>query len=156
MEELQRLLAQKREKAGLSLRRAAAEIGVAFNTLARVERGHLPDLETLLRIRGWLGISLEQISGPMATSARSTPEVISSHLNADPALTPEAAEKIAVLVADLYSALASKRQATAMHLRSAKVFLPAASERLADMLADMEAALTAGTDGAAKRIQGRS
>lgn len=153
---MQRLLAQKRKKSGLSLRRAAVEIGVAFNTLARVERGHLPDLETLLRILGWLGISLEQISGPLATSARSTPDVISSHLNADPALSPAAAEKIAALVADLYSALAAKPEATAMHLRSAKVFLPAASEQLANMLADMEAALTAPTDGAAKRIQGRS
>ena len=49
VEELGSLVAAHRRDRGLSLRRAAEETGVAFNTLARIEKGHVPDLATFLQ-----------------------------------------------------------------------------------------------------------
>ena len=38
----------------IGLRAAADEIGVSPTTLFRVENGHVPDYDTLMRIWGWL------------------------------------------------------------------------------------------------------
>lgn len=38
----------------MDLRTAAKKIGVSLATLSRVERGHMPDAETLLKIVNWL------------------------------------------------------------------------------------------------------
>jgi DNA-binding XRE family transcriptional regulator len=45
LEDLGRLILQKRTKLGLGIRAAAREVGVSHATLARVEKGFLPDLE---------------------------------------------------------------------------------------------------------------
>ena len=44
LSDLGRLVAAERGRRGLSLRDAAADIGIPFNTLTRVEKGHVPDL----------------------------------------------------------------------------------------------------------------
>src|SRR5437868_14117836 len=47
---------KKREAAGLSLRALAAEVGVSFSTLARIERGDgSPDNNSKIRLLEWLG-----------------------------------------------------------------------------------------------------
>jgi transcriptional regulator with XRE-family HTH domain len=45
----------QRQAKGLSLREAADEIGVSFNTIARVERGLACMGPTADRLRAWLG-----------------------------------------------------------------------------------------------------
>ncbi len=130
-----------RKKRGLSLRDAAAEIGISFNTLARVEKGHLPDLQNLQRIQAWLG---DTPARPAPAPGVSTPEAIASHLQTDPMLPPEAAARIAGIVRDLYEALAKTPAATPVHLRAARTFSPDASRELADILARMHERLMSG------------
>lgn len=55
-------LKSKRTEEGLSLRKLAAEIGVSFSTLARIERGDgEPDNNSTLRIIEWLGSDAEEL-----------------------------------------------------------------------------------------------
>src|SRR3954468_15847515 len=90
------LRAQRRARR-LSLRDLSDEIGVSFNTLSRVERGHVPDLENYRRIAMWLDIPTESFLEP----ASSTPEVITRHLRADKSLSADAAESIASIVQEM-------------------------------------------------------
>jgi len=69
LEDLGRLVLAKRNKSGLGIRGAAKEIGISHATLARVEKGFLPDLENYEKIRRWLGIQGEQAP---PTSRKST------------------------------------------------------------------------------------
>src|SRR5215467_4968228 len=55
LEDLGRLILAKRSKLGLGIRAAAREVGISHATLARVEKGFLPDLENYEKIRKWLG-----------------------------------------------------------------------------------------------------
>lgn len=108
---------------------------MSFNTLSRVERGHVPDLENYRRIAGWLDIPTESFLDP----ASSTPEVVTRHLRADKSLSIEATEIIAALVQEMYAKLARPPQAPlACHLRSAQTFTPLAGELLAEMLSEMQ------------------
>ncbi len=45
-----------RKRGSMGIRAAAQEIGTSPATLSRVERGHLPDVRTLVKICAWLGI----------------------------------------------------------------------------------------------------
>src|SRR3954451_15501854 len=130
------LRARRRERR-LSLRDLADETGVSFNTLSRVERGHIPDLKNFHRITDWLGMPPEAFLGT-SEDTPSTPSVIARHLMADRRLEPDAAAKITALVEEMYNALALKRPAVAVHLRSAKTFTPAAGAALADLLGEMQ------------------
>lgn len=57
---LVRAVRKKREAAGLSLRALAAEVGVSFSTLARLERGDgSPDNNSKIRLIEWLGKDAE-------------------------------------------------------------------------------------------------
>lgn len=125
----------RREKEGLSLRAASAEIGISFNTLGRVERGHLPDLENFQRIARWLGEAseIEEV-----TAEVSTPETIATHLRTDPLLSTAAADQISGIVRQLYEALARPPQNTPVHLRAAKTFTPDAANRLGEILERMQ------------------
>jgi transcriptional regulator with XRE-family HTH domain len=132
------MLRERRRKNGWSLRKAADEIGVAFNTIARVEAGHLPDLDNYRRLSTWL-------SGgePAAEPDEGTIAAIATHLETDPALAPDDAERIARIVRDMYEVLARPRAASAVHLRSATTFKPLAGKMLGELLDDMRARLEA-------------
>lgn len=132
LRELGSRVAARRKRLGLSLRDVSAETGVSVNTLSRVERGHLPDLENFRRIQTWLG----EAQGT-AREAVSIPEVIGAHLRTDPLLPGEAAEKIAGIVKDLYEALARPPAAAPVHLRAARTFTPDAARELGDILGRM-------------------
>ena len=134
------MLRARRRQRRLSLRDLADQTGVSFNTLSRVERGHVPDLRNLRRIADWLEVPVEMFIGP--AGGTSTPEVIARHLTSDQRLSPQAATKIAELVEDMYHQLVSEQPTVAVHLRSAKTFTPAAGAALAEILREMQAALT--------------
>lgn len=142
VEELGQLV--KRHRGNQSIRQAAAEAGVSFSTLSRVEGGAQPDLVTFLRLCAWLEVPPERFfrAGPQRPA--STIDEVTSELFADPRLTREAAERIASVVRDLYAALArevDEPAPLAMHLRAAPVMRPGVPERLAGLLHDMRAVL---------------
>jgi transcriptional regulator with XRE-family HTH domain len=143
LDALRVLVRRRREQDGLSLRAAAAEAEVPFNTLARVERGHLPDLANFRRIVNWIGVPPERFFSPERVRADSTPDAIAHHLLRDPDLTTQAATQIASLVNDLYRNLVSPRLGR-VHLRAASTFKPEASASLADLLARMQDELNSG------------
>jgi transcriptional regulator with XRE-family HTH domain len=139
--ELGGLVKERREVSGLGLRDAAAEAGVSFNTLSRIERGHIPDLGTFRRIVDWLGIDPAQFFAPPERRFEPTPDLVAQHLRHDPALSDEAAAQIADLVRTMYTSLAQPPLELAVHLRAAHTFKPAAADLLADLLQEMQAKL---------------
>jgi transcriptional regulator with XRE-family HTH domain len=142
VQDLAKLLRDRRATRGLGLRAAAEEAGVSFNTLARVEKGHVPDIETFSRIARWVGRSPADFLEPGGVTSDSTPELIEAHLRGDPALSSGAAAAIAGLVRELYDRLAEPTEAaTAFHLRAASSFRPEASVLFADLLGEMRQAL---------------
>lgn len=89
---------EKRRAGGLSLRRASDEAQVSFTTLSRVEAGHVPDLTTYKKLVRWLGLAETAAEPDQGT----TIQVIAGHLQRDPALAPEDAERISRVVGELY------------------------------------------------------
>ncbi|WP_420312233.1 helix-turn-helix domain-containing protein [Streptomyces sp. YS-B37] len=154
IEALQTLVRQHRAQLGLSLRAAAEQSDVPFNTLARVEKGHLPDLANFTRLVDWLGLTPERFFQPTRLRTESTPDVIAFHLSRDPNLTDAAAAKIAGLVKELYGSLAARESEVKVHLRAASTFTPQASRLLADLLATMQSKLTASDTGSSTRVRG--
>lgn len=141
VDQLQALVAEERRRRGLSLRAAAEQADVPFNTLARVEKGHLPDLANFRRIVSWLGLPPERFFQPSHLRFENTPDVIAHHLARDPHLSGTAADKIAGLVRELYASLATPQQEVRVHLRAASTFTPAAARALGDLLDSMQQAL---------------
>jgi transcriptional regulator with XRE-family HTH domain len=139
IEMLGRLVKAERERRGrLSLRAAAEQAEVPFNTLARVEKGDLPDLANFRRLVHWLGLPPERFFQPPQIRTENTPEVIAHQLARDPNLTDAAAEKIAGLVRELYTNLAAVDNDVRVHLRAAATFNPEASRKLAGLLEQMQ------------------
>lgn len=150
--ELGRLVRRKRAEEHLSLRQAAAQARVSFSTLSRVEDGAHPDLATFTSLCAWLGVEPGRFFAPTSRRNQTPLDEAIEHLVTDPALTPEAADRIASVVRDLYHALAQEAPAQsaapmALHLRAASVMRPGVPERLASLLKDMRAALEPETHG---------
>ena len=152
LSELGRLIAAERNRRGMSLRETAAATEVPFNTLARVEKGHVPDLPKFKRLVAWCGADITQFFEPHEKPA-ATPDLITQHLQADRNLSPEAAGQIARIVNDLYHALAQPPKACAVHLRAAPTFRPDAARYLGTLVNDMnDVLLKESADGPAKRL----
>ena len=152
LSDLGRLVLAERTRRGMSLRDAAVAIGIPFNTLARVERGHVPDLPKFKRLVEWCGADIKQFF-EIQEKATATTDVIAEHLRADRNLPPEAAERIAGIVDDLYQALARPQEIAAIHLRAAKTFRPDAARALGTLLSDLnEALMEEVPDGPAERV----
>lgn len=136
-------LRAERRRRRMSLRDLADEIGVSFNTLSRVERGHLPDLTNYNRIVTWLSAPGLALAGIDAADSEgvSTPELLAKHLYTDPRLKPEHANRMMALIRDMYDQLAAPKPAFAVHLRSGQTFLPEVGTLLASALEDMHTAL---------------
>ena len=139
--ELGALIKARRKEHETSLRDAAHEAGVSFNTLSRVERGHVPDMSTFRRLATWLGVDPGRFFEPTELRFDPTPDLVAQHLRHDPALSDEAAEQIADIVRSMYMSLANPPLELAMHLRAAHTFKPAAADLLADLLQEMQAKL---------------
>ena len=152
LSDLGRLVLVERTRRGMSLRDAALAIGIPFNTLARVEKGHVPDLPKFKRLVEWCGADIKQFF-EIQEKATATTDVIAEHLRADRNLPPEAAERIAGIVDDLYQALARPQEVAAVHLRAAKTFRPDAARALGALLSDLnEALMEEAADGPAERV----
>lgn len=96
-------LIEKRGDTGV--RQVAKEIGTSAATLSRVERGHLPDLETFGKICRWLGVDPAEVLG---TRQETTRPIVSAqtHFRKDQAVTRETAVALADLIVKSHAALA--------------------------------------------------
>jgi transcriptional regulator with XRE-family HTH domain len=142
MAELATTLRQQRKDAGLSLRDLAAETGVPYSTLSRVEAGRIPDLATFRSIIEWLGIPPERFFPRAKTRQETTPEAVATFLRRDPNLSDAAREQLASVFATMYSTLTATARPVTVHLRADRAFTPEAGDLLADLLRQMETALT--------------
>jgi transcriptional regulator with XRE-family HTH domain len=113
----QRVRAKRRGKK-LSLREAAEVLGVSAPTISRVERGHLPERESLLRLARWAGVRIDPVLHETARRARntavhspdaSTVEAIELHLRADKNLSDDDAEALSEMFRLAYDALSAKQ-----------------------------------------------
>ncbi len=143
--DLGRLVAAERDRRGLSLREAASAIGIPFNTLARVEKGHVPDLPKFKRLVEWCGADINQFF-EWQEKAASTTDIIAEHLRSDPSLPAAAADQISRIVNELYQALAVPQEFSAAHLRAATTFKPEAARALGTLLQDLNEALLKETE----------
>ena len=100
----------------------------------------MPDLETFRRILGWLGLPPDRFF-TSTERAESILDAIAGQLMSDPALPPQAADRIAAVVRDLYQSLAKTSPALAVHLRASKTFTPVALRLLTDLLEEMQVAI---------------
>lgn len=152
LSDLGRLVMDERNRRGMSIREAASDTGIPFNTLARVEKGHVPDLPKFKRLVEWCGADINQFF-ELQEKVAATTDLITEHLQADRNLPPEAAEQIAGIVRELYQVLARPQEVCAAHLRAAKTFRPDAARTLGVLLNDMNKVLIEETaDGPAKRV----
>src|SRR6266542_6854865 len=74
----------KKHRGHQSIRQAAAEAGVSFSTLSRVEAGAQPDLATFLRLCVWLEVPPERFFRSGLQRPASTVDEVTSDLYADP------------------------------------------------------------------------
>ena len=93
LEDLGRLVLSKRTERELGIRAAAREVGISHATLARVEKGFLPDLENYEKIRRWLGIAAETVATQVAAS--SSPQV---HFRREKTATADTAAALARMI----------------------------------------------------------
>ena len=140
--QLAAMLNKRRKDEGKSLRDVAAETGVPFTTLARVESGRLPDLNTFRNIVTWLGIPPERFFPTPKIKQETTPDAIARVLHADPSLSEQAREQLASVVAQMYAALAIESQTIKVHMRADRTFTPEAANTLSDLLHDMQRILS--------------
>ena len=146
------LVLSERNRRGLSLREAALATGIPFNTLARVEKGHVPDLPKFKRLVEWCGADITQFFEAQER-ATATTDIIAEHLRADSNLPSGAADQIAGIVSELYQALARPQEIVAVHLRAAKTFRPDAARVIGVLLNDMnEALIEELADGPTERV----
>jgi len=103
LESLGGLVRAKRGK--VTLRKAAAEIGIGPATLLRVESGRVPDVSTFGKICSWLGRDPREFLGAQLaaeTEARDLPGVgqvqISAHFRMDQAPQPETMTALAQML----------------------------------------------------------
>lgn len=152
LSDLGALVLAERNRRGMSLREAAAVTGIPFNTLARVEKGHVPDLPKFKRLVEWCGADINQFF-EIHEKTLATTDLIAEHLQADRNLPAGAADQIARIVNELYQALAQRNDVTTAHLRAAKTFRPDAARALGVLLNDLHTALLKEhVDGPATRI----
>ena len=142
---LAQALKDRRTAGRLSIRQAAEDADISFMTLSRVEAGSQPDLATFIKLCAWLRMSPEDFLAEGVRRDTTTIEAVTRHLITDPALDSRAAQQIAGVVRDMYTALAQEQsptRAVACHLRAATMLRPGVPDRLGSLLADMHVQLT--------------
>jgi transcriptional regulator with XRE-family HTH domain len=142
VEKLGEYVHERRNRDKLSLRQAADQAHVSFNTLARVERGHIPDLATFMKLVSWLGLDPQHFFTPRQRRGETTPQIVTELLRNDPNLPPEAAERLGDLVSQLYQNYARPRSELTVHLRAARTFDPRAAALMTSMLDTIQTQLT--------------
>jgi transcriptional regulator with XRE-family HTH domain len=108
----------KRRSKGLTIREAAGQAEVSAPTFSRVERGHVPERDTLLRLARWADVRIDPALHDDARRARnasvhapgaSTLEAVELHLRADKNLSRDDAEALSEMFRLAYGALAAKQ-----------------------------------------------
>src|SRR5437764_11745927 len=95
----------KTKRGNRGLREIAQEIGdVSPSTLARIENGKVPDMDTFLRICDWLHVSSEELIKEPQETEISTMDRVEGYLRADRELAPEMADALAKLMKAAYKA----------------------------------------------------
>ncbi|ARR53319.1 transcriptional regulator [Rhizorhabdus wittichii DC-6] len=95
IEELGRLMLQKRGSRGI--RAAAAEAEISPATMSRVENGNVPDLATFAKICRWLGVDPATFLGVEASAApTSRPAVV--HFRKKKTVSADTAQSLAELI----------------------------------------------------------
>jgi transcriptional regulator with XRE-family HTH domain len=116
--ELGRRVRAKRRSRKLSIREAAEEARVSAPTISRVERGHVPQREVLLRLARWAGVRIDPVLHENARGSRnaavhgpdaSTVEAVELHLRADKNLDKDDAEALSEMFRLAYDALSQKQ-----------------------------------------------
>lgn len=87
------------------IREAAKEIGVSAATLSRVERGHIPDLETFSKICRWLRLDPSIVLGMEADVAKPAVASIQTHFRKEDAVQKKTAEALGTLIMKAHEAL---------------------------------------------------
>lgn len=100
-------LRRTRQQRGISLREAAAEIGVSAPTLSRIERGaSRPDIETLDAVASWVGLDRSVVYASAGKSVKpSTPIAVQALILSDPALDAESAAALSEMFRVAYEQL---------------------------------------------------
>ena len=86
------------------IREVAKEIGTSPATLSRVERGHVPDLETFGKICRWLSVDAGEVLGTKPTVSRPIASV-QTHFRKDQTVNPATAVALADLIVKAHDAL---------------------------------------------------
>ena len=105
LQTLGKKLADKRGVKGI--RETAKDIGISHGTLSRLERGHLPDLDTFKKVCAWLDISPNNILG-LQDQSQQVPNV-AVHFRKKQTLPPVTAHALAEMI------LAAQRALLAMN-----------------------------------------
>ena len=92
-----RKLLETRSERGV--REVAKEIGISPATLSRVERGHIPDLDTFGKVCRWLRIDPAEVLGvePRTAATAMRPSAV-VHFRKDQTLNPRTAQALAHLI----------------------------------------------------------
>jgi transcriptional regulator with XRE-family HTH domain len=83
---LQKIIREKIRDQDLSLREAAQVIGVSHTTLARVINGDKADLETVVAISNWLGVSVAEALNVLGTGEAEMLSAVSMIVKSNPEL----------------------------------------------------------------------
>jgi len=94
LQTLGRKIIDKRGERGI--RETAKTIGISHGTLSRLERGHLPDLETFAKVCKWLRIDPAEVLG-VSPQSRTVPTA-AVHCRKDQVLAPATARALAHLI----------------------------------------------------------
>jgi len=91
-----------RERRGVrGIREVAAEIGISYATLSRVENGKLPDLQTFSKICTWLELDPGEILGcgnkPKPSQSKEGATIL-AHFRADKNLNPNTIQALTEIV----------------------------------------------------------
>lgn len=138
IEELGRLVRRKRTVEKLTLKQAAAQVGVSAATLSRLERQYFhpeekgkpaskPDTDTLVAITSWLDLTMNQVltvdSGSQVAGASEQedvflPDAVEAHLRADRNLKPEDAAVLGRIFRAAYQQFTTEKQETSEDVKS--------------------------------------
>jgi transcriptional regulator with XRE-family HTH domain len=102
-------LDSKRTAMEMSWRDLANELELSPSVFTRLAQGRHPELDSYLKMTGWLNVSSDSFVGgkkPSEEEAENTVEMIAAHLRADEALKPESAKAIEKIVRTAYEEMA--------------------------------------------------
>jgi transcriptional regulator with XRE-family HTH domain len=91
---LGRKLIERRGSRGI--REVAKEIGISPATLSRVERGHLPDIDTFGKVCRWLNVDPGEVL--RVTAPAPCRPTVSAHFRKDTTLAPTTAKALAQMI----------------------------------------------------------